>query len=367
MSWTIISKPENQFQVVESLTHIYLTEKGVTEDQIISGEVKPYLAARIDAHDSRIIAVVQSANLPADMAKRQKAAAELTAYLETYKGKCTILCNSKHQDLFKNCEFAFTPEDPCKRMVETTPAGLRGTLESKETGKYFIKHIEHPEKYFDQIITLMKKSGFLESKIKEYIDKGTNGIQVMFKNARTQCLFDRSGKLVGLCRDSFQGVNDAGEKIGYLGDTLIDPEAFMTEKEKQNKTSEEVIAAARARGTQELYKQASYAFDYNRIQLIAPPKREKEFEDNFGFKKPIVSETNSMVTLYRFGPATSKYQEKLQQHLTAIQKASIKKHIIMGVIGIGGAIALGGLSLFSRSKSSAAAVVTGLTSTVRPR
>ena len=356
MSWQIVSKPEDDFQIIESDTHIYLTEKDVTEEQIKTGEVQPYLTAKIDTHDSRITTVVNQRCLPAEKAKQKKAAVQFTTYLDTFKGKSFILCDAEQTDIFLDDKT--TTIDPCKRTVETTPMGLRGGAEAKESTLprgCFLQHITDPAKYFDRILYLMERSDFLLSKIEEYKAKGVEGIRVMFENSRVQCLFSPTGKLIGLCRDTNIGVNDSGKKLGYLGDTLIDPDFFMTAKEKLTATSDESIAAARERGTKHLYRESSEAMDYDKILLIAPPKREKEFSDNFGFNKPESTATDHMVTLYRFDKATPKYQIKMMAHAETIN-ARLKvlrqnqKMLLGGVLALGSVVALG---VFSRFRSTA--------------
>jgi len=364
-----------EFKIFETFTGIHLVPATCTEKSFADEKFEPLISVKLDTHDNRLTTVISQQQLvrikddegtTASQAKQQRAVEFLAEYLQTFGGKQFVMCDTLTAAMFKQCGFTTQDPTPSKQFRVTSPQNLQ---QSADFPGFTAQQIHNPKKYFARILELMQLCGFTKEKMADYRNKGNAGIQVMCDNSNVYGLFNHEQVLVGLCRVADIGTNHLGQKLLYLGDSLVDPKYFnphtsVTEFGEPKESTDE--ATLRAHATKVLYHEVSKQIqNYQQVSLLAPRGREKEFDINFKCIAPAISDTEAKLAssdaiaagtmLFRFGPATPKLGEALTSHAKTIETVTAKKiaaakntRTSLGVIA-GGIAALVVFSKFFRA------------------
>lgn len=254
----------------------------------------------MDATDNRLTIKSMDENTPLE------AIQELTKYLDqTFGAKQIFVVPKTMQEKFKHCGFKFVdPENKNDRIRETSFESLANINSEQFLDLEFVHGdvIKNTDK--ENILDLMRKSKFLESKIKQYEMQEYNGFKLMCDYSMPFGVKDKSGKLVAFCR-----ITDLGNGNYYLGDTFVDERAFGNKQ----------------KGTAYLYQQlgaeCKAKFGGASVLLIAPPgmtddesqTRVNEFENTYGCKAP-------QNVLFKFGAAKPELENVFKDEKTRIEK-----------------------------------------------
>ncbi len=281
-------------------------------DIFMIGHSESLMTFTIDSHDNRITATRFSFDKLNENDQRQVVECICRVLKEKCGGKeFVIITNPEHikyAALFSNTHFKMDLRLIEGRIRLTSPEKLLTSLEStvinseiqkiEDNGEFLFIVDKLLAKRHAELMNLAKISGFIESKIKDYEQKGVVGFEVMALSSVLMRLVNKKGELV-----AFYRVADLGNKVGYMCDTWVDEKFFGT-KDK-------------ALGTAYIYKKAcevalNYRFDH--LLLIAPKDRVDEFDKHFGCVLPQNSATNMPFILAGFDSAkpelTNTYQEQ---------------------------------------------------------
>jgi hypothetical protein len=282
---------------------------------IISTEDKANIVrAQIDSHDNRLtITHIQrnaAPNILEDAIKR------LCEQLKKLGGKQIIIIandsaqqhnvNTKIQKYFEAQGFSTDTK------ANATTERLRTTVVDDIIKAKELMFTEQPKDnlrlttdkneiklYSEQILALMKKSGFSPQKIEDYTSKGIAGISLMYQDEHCtpMALINSKNELVGIFR-----FTALGNDTFYISDTFVnaDLEEFPKVEGLHPKAS----------GTAYLYNQAFvYLLEQHKINksstilLIAPPDRVEEFDTQYRCRPPNTDTSSTSIILAKFSPA----------------------------------------------------------------